>query len=103
MLRDLHWCGHIDDLSAARQTDTSQTQLTRGAYDEPMLYDLGWRRARSRSIMLRITLLASLRLFLWRFLLIRLDERWRWCFQLLEFLNACLGDSQLLGDFIEPL
>src|SRR6266568_105303 len=105
MFRDLHWrgCGHINNLSAARQTDASQTQLTRGARDEPMLYDLSWRGARSRSIVPRVTLLASLLLLLWRFLLIRLDESWRRCFQLLEFLNACLGNSQLLSDFLESL
>jgi hypothetical protein len=51
----------------------------------------------------RVTLLASLLLFLWLVLLIRLDESWRRRFQLLEFLNACLSDSQLLADFIEPL
>jgi hypothetical protein len=105
MVRDLHWRGHghIDDLSATRQADASQPQLTRWAREEPMLYDLGWLRARSRSIVPRVTLLASLLLFLWRFLFMRLDERGRRRFQLLEFLNACLGDSQLLRDFIEPL
>jgi hypothetical protein len=51
----------------------------------------------------RITLLASLLLFLWRWLLLRLDESWRRCLQLLEILTTCLGDSQLLGDFFEPL
>ena len=68
-----------------------------------MLHNLGWRGARSRSIVPRVTLLASLLLVLLRFLLIRLDESWRRSFQLLQFLNACLGDSQLLGNFIEPL
>jgi len=105
MFRDLdgRGRGHIDDLSAARQTQASQTQLTPGTCDQPMLHNLGWRGARSRSIVPRVTLLASLLLFLWLVLLIRLDESWRRCFQLLEFLNACLGDSQLLGDFIETL
>ena len=106
MFRDLdgRGHGHIYDLSAARQTQTSQTQLTRGARDQPMLHDLRWRGgARSRSIMPRVTLLTSLLLFLWRVLLIRLDESWRRRFQLLEFLNACLGDSHLFGDFIKPL
>jgi len=53
--------------------------------------------------MLRITLLARLLLLFWRFFLLRFDEGWRRRFQLLQFLNAPLGDSQLLGDFIEPL
>ena len=105
MFRDLdgRGHGHINNLSAARQTQASQTQLTRWAREEPMLYDLGWCGTRSRSIVPRVTLLASRLLLLWRFLLIRLDESWRRCFQLLQFLNACLGDSQLLGHFIEPL
>jgi hypothetical protein len=77
---------------------------------QPMLRDLGWRGARSRPIMLRITLFACLLLLLWRFFLLCFDEGWRRRFQLLQFLNARLGYSQLLcsfseslGDFIEPL
>ncbi len=53
--------------------------------------------------MLRITLFASLLLLFWRFFLLRFDEGWRRRFQLLQFLNACLGYPQLLCDFIEPL
>src|SRR5271167_3936666 len=68
------------------------------ASEQPMVHDLGWCGARSRSIMPRITLFASLLLFLWCFLLVRFDERWRRRFQLLQFLYACLGDSQLLSE-----
>jgi len=53
--------------------------------------------------MLRITLFASLLLLFWRFFLLRFDEGWRRRFQLLQFLNSCLGYPQLLCDFIEPL
>jgi hypothetical protein len=94
--------GDIDDLAAARQTQAAQTQLTLGAGDQPMLHNLGGHGAWPPSIMSRVTLFACLLLFLWRFLLIRFHESWR-RFQLLQFLNARLGDSQLLGDFIEPL
>ncbi len=68
-----------------------------------MLYDLSGRRAWSPSIMPRVTLLASRLLPLWWFLLIRFDERWGRRFQLLQFLNARLGHSQLLADFSQPL
>ncbi len=105
MLRHLDWRGrgHIDDLSGSRQTQASQTQMTRWASEQPMLYDLGGPGARSGSIIPRITLFASLLLLLWRFLPLRFDESWRRRFQLLQFLNARLGYSQLLGDFLELL
>ncbi len=106
MVRDLHWRGrgHIDHLAAACQADAAQTQLTRGTRDQPMLHDLCWSRgAWPGSIMLAVTLLARLLLFLWRLLLIRRDCRWWRRFQLLKFLNACLGNSQLLADFFESL
>ena len=95
--------GHIDDLSAASQTQAAQTQLTRRAGDQPMLHDLGGRRAWPGSIILRLTLFARLLLFLWHFLLLRFDESWGRRFELLQFLNARLGDSQLLADFLELL
>lgn len=102
MVCDLHRLGHINHLAAACQADAS-TQLTRRTRDQPMLHNLHWLRAWSGSIMPRISLLARLLLFLWPFLLLRLNERWWRCFQLLQFLNACLGNSQLLSDFFEPL
>src|SRR5258708_6260310 len=41
MFCDLDWWrrGHIDDLSAARQTQAAQTQLTLWATDQPMLHE----------------------------------------------------------------
>jgi len=50
----------------------------------------------------RVTLFARLPLVLLRFLL-RFDESWRRRFQLFQFLNAGLGYSHLLADFIELL
>ncbi len=67
-----------------------------------MLHNLGGRGAPSRSIIFRITLFAN-SLLLERFFLLRFNKGWRRCFQFLQFLNACLGYPQLLGDFCEPL
>src|SRR5215467_3057187 len=66
MVCDLDWRGHgdIDHLAASRQTDAAQTQLTCGTCDQPMLHNLRWLRAWSGAIVPRITLLASLLLFL---------------------------------------
>ena len=94
---------HINHLSQSGQTDPSQTQMTIRATDQPVLHDLGRLRSGSRPIVLAVTLFARLLLLLLRFFLLCFDERWRRRFQLLQFLNACLGYSQLLRDFIEPL
>src|SRR5947209_5311394 len=58
MFGDLDWgrLWHIDDLSAARQTQTAQMQLTLWAHDQPMLHDLGGRGAWPPSIIPRVTL-----------------------------------------------
>ncbi len=77
--------------------------MTLWAVHNPLLHDLGWRGAWSRTIMPRVPLCASFLLLLFRFFLIRFDEGWRRRFQLLQFLDTCLGYPQLLRDFIEPL
>src|SRR5712691_352121 len=100
MFRHLNWRRrrNIDDLSAARQTQASQTQMAGRASQQTMLHDLSGPGARSPSIMPRLTLFACLLLFLWQFLLLRFDERWWRRFQLLQFLNAPVGFAQLLGE-----
>ncbi|GAC1638484.1 MAG: hypothetical protein NVS4B11_40090 [Ktedonobacteraceae bacterium] len=68
-----------------------------------MFYELRGLRARSGPIVLRITLFASLLLFLGHFGRVRFDKRGRRRFQLLKFRDAGLGNLQLLRDFREPL
>jgi hypothetical protein len=105
MVRHLDWGrrGHINDLAGAGHTHATQTQMTVRATDKPMLHHLGRCGAWPPPIMLGVTLFANLLLLCWRFFLVRFDEGWWGRFQLLQFLNACLGNSQLLSNFIELL
>ena len=74
--------------------------MTLWASDHPMLHDLGWRGAPSRSIIPRVTLFARLLLLLGRFLLVRFDESGRRRLQLLQFLNANVRRHQLLVECV---
>jgi hypothetical protein len=89
---------HINDLARAGQTDATETQMAVRAREQPMLHDLGWRRAWPPTIMLGVTLFASLLLLFLRFFRVRFDEgRWG-CFQLLQFLDALVSPHQLRGE-----
>jgi hypothetical protein len=93
----------INDFTHARQTDPAQPQMTVRAFSQSMLHNLGRPRSATGTIELGVSFLTRLLLFGFRLFHIGFDERWWGRFQLLQFLNACLADPQLLADFIEPL